>query len=552
MRNRRSERANYIVQGSVLAAASIIVRIIGMLYRILVTNIIGDVGNDYYSGAFEIYNIVLLLSSYSLPLAVSKLVAAKIRLGQYRNARRLFRGALLFAFVAGALGALLTFFGADFLAANVVHTPQSALALKVLSAAVFILAILGVLRGYFQGLGTMMPTALSQIVEQVINAAVSIAAAGWLFKYGMKLDEDAGITNGTGAASYGAAGSTVGTTGGALAALLLLIAIMLMYNRTVQRKLRRERRGRLMSYPHLMKVLVLTILPVIFSTAIYNANGIIDQGLFKFLMLEVLKKDPLEVSQQWGVFTGKYKLLVNVPIAVASALSSSTIPALTAARISRNTREMKKKTEGAVRMAMMVCIPSAAGLTALGGPIVQLLFPQGGELSGKLFLYGSAAVVFYGLSTLTNGVLQGINQMQLPVVHAVAALVSHVILLAVLVLVGKLDIYAVMIAYIFFAVVMCILNARAIRRHLRYRQEFRRTFLIPVLSSAIMGISVWLIYEFVNEILGNTVTLCICMPLAVLIYAVFVLVLQGLTEEELLNFPKGRALVRFLRKIHLL
>ncbi len=552
MGNRKSRKANFIVQGSILAAASIIVRIIGMLYRIPVTNIIGDVGNDYYSGAFEIYNIILLISSYSLPLAVSKLVAARVKLGQYRNAMRMFKGAMGFALVVGAMGALATFFGADLLATNIVHTPQSAPALKVLALAVFILAILGVLRGYFQGLGTMMPTAVSQIIEQVINAVVSIAAAGWLFKYGLNLDKEAGVADGTSAASYGAAGSTMGTTAGALAGLLFLIIVMLMYNRVLQKRIKRDRNRRVMDYPHLMKILVLTILPVILSTAIYNVNGIIDQGLFKFLMLEVQKKDALEVSQQWGMFTGKYKLLTNVPIAVASALSASTIPALTAARISGNTREMRKKTDGAIRMVMMVCIPSAVGLTALGGPIVQLLFPQGGELSGKLFLYGSVSVVFYGLSTLTNGILQGIDQMRLPVIHAAVALVSHIILLVALVLLGKLDIYAVMIAYIFFAFVMCVLNGHAIRKHLRYRQEIKRTFVVPLVSSAIMGISAWLIYEFVHEILGNTVTLAVCLPFAVLIYGIFVLLLQGLTEEELRQFPGGRRIARFLKKLRIL
>ena len=110
MGNKKTSRSNYIIQGSILAAASIVVRIIGMLYRIPVTNIIGDVGNDYYSGAFEIYNIILLISSYSLPLAVSKLVAARARLGEYRNIMRLLKGAFLFALIVGTIGSLFTFF----------------------------------------------------------------------------------------------------------------------------------------------------------------------------------------------------------------------------------------------------------------------------------------------------------------------------------------------------------------------------------------------------------------------------------------------------------
>ena len=195
-RKRSNNRSNYIMQGSILAAASIVSRLIGMLYRLPVTNIITDHGNDYYSAAYEIYNIILLISSYSLPLAVSKLVSAKAALGQYRNAYRIFRGALYMAFLVGLLGSLLTYFGAGFFTGSLLNTPESELSLKVLALAVFFLAVMGVLRGFFQGMGSMMPTAVSQIIEQIFNAVVSIAAASFLFQYGVSLDQKAGITDG--------------------------------------------------------------------------------------------------------------------------------------------------------------------------------------------------------------------------------------------------------------------------------------------------------------------------------------------------------------------
>ncbi len=488
-RKKAKNRSNFIMQGSILAAASILSRLIGMLYRLPVTNIITDHGNDYYSAAYEIYNIILLISSYSLPLAVSKLISAKAALGQYRNARRIFQGALYMALAVGLLGSIVTYLGAGFFTGKLLNTPESELSLKILALAVFFLAVMGVLRGFFQGMGSMMPTAVSQIIEQVFNAVVSIAAAGILFEYGLSLDQKAGIADGRSGPIYGAAGSTLGTSMGAMAGLLFLIVVMLMYRRVFRRQIRRDRTDSVESYGTILKLLVLTIVPVILSTAVYNISSILDQGIFKYLMLEIQKVEKSTVEVYWGIYVGKYKLLTNVPIAVASALSASTIPALTRARMEGNRKEMRRKTDGAIRMVMFVCIPSAFGLTALAEPILRLLSWNSDPIAAKLFIAGSAAVIFYGLSTLTNGILQGIDRMHIPVRNALISLALHLALLVVLVQVFKLHIYGVVISYLFFAVMMCILNGLAIRKYLRYRQEMVRTFLIPLVSSAIMGLS---------------------------------------------------------------
>lgn len=554
MGNQKKKRANFIMQGSILAAASIISRIIGMLYRIPVTNIITDHGNDYYSAAFEVYNIILLISSYSLPLAVSKLVSARVAVGEHKNAFRIFKGAMYLAVVVGLGVSLITYLGAGFFTGTLLNTPESELCLKVLALAVFVMAVMGVLRGYFQGMGTMMPTAISQVVEQVVNAVVSIAAASYLYQYGVALDKKAGLAAGMGknGAIYGAAGSTLGTSLGAAAGLLFLILVMLSYNRVLQRNLRRDRHNRKESYREILMVLVLTIVPVILSTAVYNISGIVDQAVFKYMMLHLQKVDKSTVEVYWGVYVGKYKLLTNVPIAVASALSASTIPALTRARMAGDKEEMCRKIDGAIRMVMLVCIPSAFGLTALGGPILRLIFNDTNPTAAMLFTIGSAAVILYGLSTLTNGILQGIDHMATPVINAVISLVLHLVFLIVMVQGFKLHIYGVVLSYVFFALLMCILNGAAIRKYISYHQEVKRTFLIPIVASTIMALAVWLLYTPLAGLIGGKLSVALCLLLAVLIYAFFVLLLGGITESELKSFPGGTKLVRILKKIKLI
>ena len=170
------------------------------------------------------YDVAIVgAGAYSLPLAVSKVVSAKVALGEHKNAWRSFKAAMYMSLVVGAVASAITFFGAGFFTGTLLNTPESELCLKVLALAIFVMAVMGVLRGYFQGMGTMMPTAVSQVIEQLVNAVVSIVAASMLYSYGASLDQAKGITDGTGGAVYGAAGSTLGTSLGAAAGLIFLV-----------------------------------------------------------------------------------------------------------------------------------------------------------------------------------------------------------------------------------------------------------------------------------------------------------------------------------------
>ena len=176
---KKSSKDGFLIQGTILAVAGIITKIIGFVYRIPMLNIMGLQGEGYYEIAFQVYSMALLISSYSLPLAVSKLVSARIAKGQYRNAQQVFKAALLFAFSVGSVIMVVIFFGAGVIA-SIMGAKVSLYALRVLAPGLLVVAVMGVFRGYFQGCGTMIPTAISQILEQLLNAVVSIAGASML------------------------------------------------------------------------------------------------------------------------------------------------------------------------------------------------------------------------------------------------------------------------------------------------------------------------------------------------------------------------------------
>lgn len=543
--------SNFVVQGSILAIASIVVRIIGIAYRIPMINIIGDEGMGYYGTAFNVYNIALLLSSYSLPLAVSKMVSVRLARKQYRNSVRILRAALVYATVVGALAAAVIWFGADFFAREVFFMPYAAFALKTLAPTVWIMAYLGVFRGYYQGQGTMVPTALSQVFEQIVNAIVSVAAGSWLFNQAIKVEILKGESGSGYSNSWGAAGGTIGTGAGAFTALVFLLLLFAAYQRTIRKKVRRDRSGSLESYGTITKILFLTVVPVVVSSAIYNVNSVLDNGLLAYNFKSLGMEE--EFISQWGVYTGKYHLLINVPMAVSNALSSSLIPSVSRAVATGDRRMVKKKVAAAIRFSLLIAIPSAVGLTVLAGPVNNLLFSGDNDLAVQMTLYGSIAVVFYSVSTVTNAILQGIDRMRLPIVHALTALVLHLAAMEVMVLVFHMGIFSMVFANILFAVIMCFLNHRSIRKILGYRQEVKKTILLPAAASAVMGAAAVGVYKLIHlGIQSNAVCTLGAVAAAVAVYGVLLVKLGCLDEDELHQMPGGTRLLQMFRKLRLM
>lgn len=540
--------SNFIIQGSILAIAGIIVRLIGMLYRIPLANYIGDEGNGYYSAAYNIYSIMLILSSYSLPVAVSKMVSARLARGQYRNARKILRAALFYATIVGGVGFCALWFGSGFFAEHVIKMPYSAYALKVLAPTVWIMAYLGVLRGFFQGHSTMVPTAVSQIFEQIVNAVISLLAAKSLFDLGVKSNLVYGSTEYSYA--FGAAGGALGTGAGALTALILFVGLYLMYRPKMKRRIRKEQGTSAEGYGMITSTLFLTVVPIIVSSSLYNSSTVIDNVLFGQIMTGL--GEAKQVASQWGIYSGKYHLLFNIPVAVANSLSSSLIPALSRAVAEKDRKQTLNRIASAIRFSMIIAIPSAVGLAVLAAPISNLLFPGRDNTDLiKMTCYGSSAVVVYSLSTVTNAVLQGINRMKTPIRNAGISLVLHTVILFVMLRYLHMGIYGVLYANILFALFICILNARAIARFKRYRQEVKKTFLIPMVASAVMGAAAFGVYRAAYSIFGNLISTGISVLVAVAVYFVLLILLKGVDAQELRSMPGGTRLSGLARKLHL-
>ena len=542
MGNKKNSNS-FVMQAGILAAAGIICRIIGILYRSPLAAVIGDEGNGYYSSAYEIYTIILLVSSYSIPSAISKVIAQRLALKEYRNAQQIFRCAIGYVVVVGGLASLFTFFGAGFLVGG-----NSIPVLRIFAPTIFFSGLLGVLRGYFQAHGTMVPTSFSQIVEQILNAVVSILAAFLLIK--AVSDSDT-----TTQAIYGASGSAIGTGSGVIIALLFMLGVFVLNKEYISRKVKRDRSSQLLTTGEVYKIIITMVTPVILSTFIYNFNTSLNLTIYTRIMEHVKGFTEAQAYTQYGLFSGKAKQISNIPIAIASAMSSAMIPGISGSFAQGDISGTNRRIGTAIKTTMFLSIPSAVGLTVLAKPVTLLLYPQKSSVDTVSYLLAamSISIIFYALSTISNAVLQGIGKVNLPVINAAVALVIQTVVLVPLLLTTDLGLYTLVIATVLYSFLMCILNGISVKKELKYKQEIIKTFLLPGWAAVLMGAAAFGVYQGLYLLIHiNVVCLAAAILVAVPIYFILTIKMGAVGRKDLLALPKGALFVRIAEKCRLI
>ena len=551
------KKNGFIMQAGILAAAGILVRLIGILYRSPLVAIIGDEGNGYYNTAYNIYTIILLVSSYSIPSAISKVIAARLARKEYRNAQKIFNCSFIYVIIVGGIGSLACFFGAEFFVGK-----NSAAVLRIFAPTIFLSGLLGVLRGYFQAHRTMLQTSLSQIIEQILNAIISILAAYLLMQ---AVSGESKTTQ----AVYGAAGSALGTGSGVLTALVFMWLIYLLNRSSIRKRVERDKTKEELSYTAVFGIIIGMVTPVVLSTFIYNLNTVSNLKFYQEIMQIFKGFSEAEATTSYGLYSGKAMQIINIPVAIASSMSAAIIPTIAGTYERHEKKETNRKVAQAIKVTMLISIPSAVGLFILAKPVVMLLYPQRAsvDMVASMIRAMSAAVVFYALSTLTNAVLQESGKVNKPVLHALYSLIIQTLVLVPLLLYTDMNLYALCLATVLYSFLMCIMNSFSIRRHLGYKQEAFRTFLLPFISAFWMGLvtagvyygldsGILLLSETADIVISDMIRNIICLIpsllIAVFIYFALVIKLGAISKKDLKTMPKGHVLLRIAKKMHLI
>lgn len=543
----KSKKGAVIKQASFLMIAGLLCRVIGLLYRSPLSEIIGQTGGGYYSYANEWYSILLLISAYSIPTAVSKVMAERLAMKRYRDAQRVFKASLLYVVVVGGITSILCYVLAPVLLSK---TPGAVLALRVLSPVILLSGLLGVMRGYFQAHNNMMPTSISQIGEQIVHAIISIMAAYLLTRSLLGTDRMAEV---------GAAGGTLGTGAGAVIALLFMVMVYGINKKTIIRNIAHDKSRRVESYGEIFKVILLMITPVIFSTCVYNISGVVDQTIYSY-MSSWKGLTPVETANAYASYSYYCKPIINIPVAMGSAMATAIIPAVASHFALGEKKEAVSRIDECIKFTMFIGFPAAIGLGVLSYPVIHMLYPSANAAeAGVILSVGAISVVFYCLSSVTNGVLQGLGKPKIPVIHAAIALGVNIVTLVLLMWMG-LGVMSIMIVTVLFSLVVCILNTISIWKILRYKPEPKSAFVYPAAAGIGMGVIVGAIYwipkillpNLVERYIASAVLTLIAVLVGVLVYLILYLKISRMPEEEIRKLPMGTKIVRVVKILHII
>ncbi len=542
MAEQTRKKGSFVKQAAILAFAGLLTRFLGFVYRLPLTNLIGDSGNAIYAGAYYIYTFLLILSSAGLPAAISKLVSERITLKQYRNAHRVFQVALCISSSMGLLFAVLMFFAAENLAA-LIEIPNSYYSILVLCPTLVIVAVMSVFRGYFQGMNTMVPTAVSQIIEQIFNAFFSVYLA-YVF-IGMAVPE--GQKN----IPLAAAGGTMGTGVGAAAGLLVVLFSYSLIRPDIMRRTRRCWQEYEEGRRELAGMVIKTAWPIIAGTAVFSITNLIDM----VMVMKILTGSGFSEAQAevlYGQLSGKYVTLSTLPVAISTAIATAALPSIAASVKRRERGVIHRKMNLTMRTSMIISVPAAIGITVLGPEILRMLFPDASD-GGALLTVGGISVIFLALCQTTTGILQGINHIKVPVMGALLGAITKTVLNYFLIAIPELNVLGAVLSTTGCYFVAAVFDVCMLSRITGVRFDFMGCFLKPVIGSAVMGAAAVGVYRVIFMLYpNNTLATLLAILFAMAVYGAVMLLIKGIREEDLQNVPGGGKMVRVLRRYGML
>ena len=542
----QTQKQNSFFGGAaILAAGILIVKLIGMFYKIPLINIIGEAGAADFNNAYNIYAVLLTVSTAGLPVAVSKLVSEANALDRRNQVRRTFRLALVLFLTLGLISFLVMFFRADALA-GMMNDSKAAAGIRALAPAVVCVGCLAALRGYSQGHSNMAPTSVSQIIEALCKLVVGLGLAFWLVKQGKDPD-------------VAAAGAITGVTVGTVVALAYMVLDFLLSRG------REDTRGtdRPDSAGSILVNILKIAVPITLSSSMVGIVTVIDSSLVQGQLQSALDLTEQASRTLYGNYSGALNIY-NLPTSLMAAITASVIPAVSAALARRDRRGAARITGSALRITALLSFPMGVGLFVLGTPIIRLLFPKlNVAVAGPLLSTLGIATPFVCMVLVCNSVLQAHGFINLPVI--VMVLGGIVKIVNNYNLVGAIGIAGAPVGNILCFGLALVLDLVVITRVIPNRPRLLPIFAKPAVASAVMGGAAWAVYGLLSRILsseqvdqagqtvravsrmGNAAGIFLSIAVAGVVYLVLVIALRAISRDDLALMPKGDKLARLLR-----
>ena len=570
----------FIKGAMILTAAAVAVKILGMLFKIPLQNILGAVGMSYFNSAYSIFTPIYALSVSGLPVAVSKLVSEQSARGGYLQVRKIRRVSFVLFLVFGLGGMLLLFFGANFFS-GVIGNPGAALSVAAIAPSILFCCLVSSYRGYYQGLGNMTPTAVSQVVETAAKLLCGIALAMFAFHRGLSEFAQAGTVFGQYAPTaqqanllvlpWAAAGAVMGVTLSTAVGWLYLLLRHAFKGDGISK-------GRLEISPpaqpsgKIAGSLLKIALPVCLSAAFTHLTNLIDLATIMNRVSVAVARDPVammgmyagllheSVTQAglpaylYGVFAYTTSLY-HLPAAITVTLGVSALPSISARWALGDRSQLAEQAASVIKLSGLIAIPAGLGLFALSEPILTLLLPaqpQDVPVAAVILRGMAIAAILLAITTPMASIFQAVGRADIPLkliaAGAAIKLTSNWVLLAIPELNIRAAPYGTILCYGFVLVAGCMALNKVVGRPVKVARSLARPLLCGILCAIAANTS----YELLSRVMGFRVATLLAIAISAGVYAIFVLFMKIITKNEAMLLPKGKKVVKILEKLALL
>lgn len=538
-----SKNQNYLHGAAILAVSVIIIKILGAIYKIPLANILGKDGYGQFSVAYNIYNVLLALSTAGLPIAVAKMISEANNLNRPEQIKKIFRVAVCSFIAFGAVGSLILYlFPVDL--AVMLGNPNASQSIAALAPAVILVCILSAFRGYTEGLQDMRPTAVSQVIEVAVKIAVGLSIAIILLRQGKSVP-------------IMSAGAVIGTTAGSLFACAYMAYVVVRRRKFEDGILRlrpseeidmtSEKSGRI------LKTFLKIGIPIALGSCVSSIIALINTGLILNRLQDAIGFSPVKSSELFGVYSEALTFL-NLPYALLTPLTISVIPAIAAFRARKKFDESRNVIESSLRMATIFALPMAIGMSVLAGPIMTAAYGSSVE-GGPLLAIMGISSFFVCVVAVTTAILQASGFERLPMYNMLVGGAFNIVISWALLGNLNLNIYGSAIGTLVSYLIMCAVNILFVARKMPEHPKLIKAFLRPGINSLVMGAASWLVYPAVLELLGAgpdpgrmmiLVALIVAIGVGVIVYGVMTVITRAITIDDMLLLPKGEKMAKLL------
>ena len=537
--SKRKRQTESFMQG-VLAImfSQVLIKIFGMIYKLYLTNKegFGDAGNAIYSSGFQIYALLLTLSSIGVPNAISKLVAERLAVGDSKGAHRIFKVAFATFSIIGGIGTLILFYGAKYIAYNMLQIPEAEYTLVALSPSIFFVAISSVVRGYFNGRQNLKATANSQTIEQVFKTCLTIIIVAVIGAFS---------SNNT---IIMAAGANLATT----LSTFLSFAYLYLYYGERKKEIAQDIKSSTNYKAYRIKDIIKTILSVSIPISLSSLMSVITKNIDAITVVSGLKTFMTEASAkiQYGILAGKVDALTAVPLSLNIAFATALVPTIASAKAVGNIQTARERTELSLLITILIGLPCTVGMFVFAPQILNLLFPNANR--GELLLQiSSLKIIFSVLIQTVNAGLQGIGKIMVPATALGIGVIVKYILNLILIKNPSIGVYGAGIASLCCNVVVFLIGITVLIKNMKLQLDLGKFMIKPILSTGMMTIVSLYVYNVLQKLIANQLATVISIACAGIIYIISLLILRNLTKEEIYKMPQGDKIVKALQILRL-